>query len=256
MNNALFCKSFTFKTISFSGCRHTDNSRGTECHFFARMLKGKGRIVTLDKKEMTVCAGDVFYLPMGLKYHSYWSGDGGDDNGVIWESYRFTLLPTRSAKNYKMQKIRVNCEDKEILDRLSKDKEVSPYSVAQLYLFWSHVLPSLSEDISDPKDILMEKAKEYISENPDFKVPELARHCGMSESGLYAFFKSRAGITPIEMKNKMKVEEAVSLLCSTDLSVEEISERLGFGTAAYFRNIVKRYTGKTPMKIRKEEEFI
>lgn len=254
MNNTLLYNSYTFKTISFTGHRHNDNSKGIECHFLARMLSGSGRIVTLDKEEMELRAGDVFYLPMGLKYHSYWSSDG--ETPVAWESYRFTAIPTKSSKTYKMQKVDAEGDVLKLLDLLAADKSISPYSVGTLYIFWSKILPTMEEDGSDANNSLMEKAKEYISANPDFKVPELARHCGVSESGLYAFFKKYAGITPVEMKNKMKVEEAVALLSSTDMSVEEISERLGFGTAAYFRNIVKRYTGKTPMKIRKEEEII
>ena len=58
------------------------------------------------------------------------------------------------------------------------------------------------------------------------------------------------------MKNKIKTERAVILLESTDDSVEKISEKLGFSNAAYFRKTIKRYTGMTPMKIRKNAKHI
>ena len=88
--------------------------------------------------------------------------------------------------------------------------------------------------------------------HPDFKVGDLARHCSMSESGLYAFFREYAGTTPIDMKHRMKVEQAIGLLATTDLSIEEISDRLKFSSAAYFRKIVKEQTGKTPSALRRE----
>ena len=76
----------------------------------------------------------------------------------------------------------------------------------------------------------------------------------MSESGLYAFFRNYAGSTPINLKNKIKTENAVALLESTDLSVEEISQRTGFCSAEYFRKITKQKTGKTPTEIRRERD--
>ena len=78
----------------------------------------------------------------------------------------------------------------------------------------------------------------------------------MSESGIYAFFKSYGGTTPIEVKNRILINRAVDLLTTTDLSVEEICSRVGFCNAAYFRKQLRRVTGKTPHEIRRESERI
>ena len=85
---------------------------------------------------------------------------------------------------------------------------------------------------------------------------ELARHCNMSESGIYAFFKKHMQDTPIGVKNRIKARRAVTMLETTNLSVEEISESLGFSSSAYFRKKIKEITGKTPQKIRKEARMI
>jgi AraC family transcriptional regulator of arabinose operon len=78
----------------------------------------------------------------------------------------------------------------------------------------------------------------------------------MSESGLYTLFRENFKTTPIGLKNQTKVEKAVKQLELTSMSVEEISDSLGFPNTAYFRKIVKRYTGKTPSVIRKEFKHI
>ena len=75
MDNINFCNSFKFQTITHRTPRHTDNSGGIDLYFFAEMKSGEGRIVPLSGGEITVGAGDIFYLPRGLKYHSYWSPD-------------------------------------------------------------------------------------------------------------------------------------------------------------------------------------
>ena len=54
---------------------------------------------------------------------------------------------------------------------------------------------------------------------------------------------------------------ALSSSVTTDITairkqIEEISDKLGFPNTAYFRKIVKRYTGKTPSAIRKEFKHI
>ena len=252
MNDIFFYNSFSFRTLILKQYHHTDNSSGIPCHFIARMRSGSARFVTLDGEEMTVVRGDTFYLPMGLKYHSYWTPDGSDEPSAEWESYGFKTFPHPVKTHYKMQRLSPDAESASYLDQIYESKAVSPSSVGWLYLFLGKLLPQMEEKNPDPQAQLLAKAKRYIAERDDFKVSELARHCSMSESGLYAFFRSYAHTTPIDMKHQLKVEQAVQLLSSTDLSIEEISARLKFSSSAYFRKIVKEQTGKTPSTLRRE----
>ena len=249
MNNILFYKSFLFRLLSFKHEKHSDNSMGIDCHFLARMRKGHARLVSDRQEEMLLEAGDVFYLPMGLRYHSYWFPI---DGAVEWESYLFTYFPCSTGAEYAMQKLSLDKDTLSLLDRLSEDMTVNASTVGLLYEVLGRLLPTMREMQTDPQQELLAKAKEYISTHTHFQISDLARHCGISESGLYAFFRSYAHTTPIEVKNTLLVEKAVLLLTSTDLSVEEISERVGIQTTAYFRKLVKEKTGKTPTQIRKD----
>jgi len=250
MNHISFCDSFKFRICSLKGFRHNDNSNGIEYHFIARMIKGTGRIVTNRGEEIDFIKGDIFYLPRGLKYDSYWTPD--ESHSVEWESYGFEELPSPDGKTYAMQKLSPSPEAVRCLDKMQEDMTVSASSIGYLYLFLGHILPTMTESGKDPDAMLFETAKKYISQNLDFKVAELARFCNMSESGLYAFFRRYANTSPIQLKNLIKVENAAALLETTDLSVEEISERAGFCSAEYFRKIMKQQTGKTPTEIRRE----
>jgi AraC-like DNA-binding protein len=253
MDNIRFYNSFAFRVFSRNRSHHTDNSAGIDCHFIARMRRGTCKIVTLDGEELHLEAGDVFYLPLGLRYHSYWMPNGANTPTVEWESYRFDFFPCKSGKNYVMQKLHPNTDAMRFWDMIDPSLGVNTSSVGLLYAFLGEVFPTMKQTESDPQKELFSKAKHYIHQNPQFKVPELARHCGMSESGLYAFFRSYANTSPIELKNSIQVQKAVSLLGSTDLSVEEISDRVGFRSVAYFRKILRARTGKTPSEIRHEE---
>ena len=84
-----------------------------------------------------------------------------------------------------------------------------------------------------------------------FTVDELAEVCHMSTSHFYACFKNAVGMSPIEYKNSVCINRAMLRLVSEDKTIEEISEELGFESAAYFRKVFKRVTGKTPKEYRK-----
>ncbi|MBQ9113185.1 MAG: helix-turn-helix transcriptional regulator [Clostridia bacterium] len=252
MDNTLFYNSFGFLLLSFKSFKHTNNSAGIKCHFIGRLRKGSGLIVTESGKKMHLCAGDVFYMPLGLRYNSYWSPDASADHTVEWESYRFEYFPSDSQKTYDLQIVRPDPSAEAILDRIASDMTVSVSSVGLFYCFLGSIMAQMETASPDPKDALLSRAEEYIKNHTPLRVPELARHCGMSESGLYAFFRTHARSTPIDMKNKIQAEKAVTLLRTTDASVEEISDRVGFQSVAYFRRIIKEQTGKTPSQIRKE----
>lgn len=253
MDGTLFYNSFQFTQYIYKNSQHTDNSDGIKDHFVARICEGSARIVTQAGEVLTVEKGEVFYLPAGLRYRSYWYSEKG--GRVLFESYRFSAFPCDPEKRYAMQKLSVGAETLGYLDKLAEDKTVSATSVGYLYLFLGGALPNMEEVDVSPQDKLLGIAKQYMTEMPNMRVSELARRCGMSESGLYAFFKKYAHVTPIEMKNRIQIEKAVALLLSTDLTIEEISGRVGYGSVAYFRKIFIEQTGKTPSGIRNDRKF-
>lgn len=256
MEHTLFYKTFTFQTVSLKACRHSDNSAGIACHFLAKMRCGSGVIRSLSGEELHLTAGDIFYLPIGLRYHSFWSVSEDERHTVKWDSFGFVHLPDPTQRRYKMQKIAASPKAEAFLDALKREQTVSASSVGYLYLFFGEVLPCLKEEVEDSRALLWHRAMTHIREGADLTVPALARACGVSESGLYALFREYAHTTPVQMKHKLKAEQAVLLLRYTDRSVEDISVSLGFCSSAYFRKIIKAHTGKTPTTLRREKTVI
>ena len=254
MDNISFYKSFGFSRIAIKAYHHTDNSKGISNHFLARMIEGRAEIVTEEGERMLLCAGDVFYLPQGLKYHSYWYPDEAL-GAVTWDSFRFSVFPSRNENSFRMKKLLADGKVYEMFDRIS-GRDTDACAVGDFYQLLGTLMPQMEECSTDVRRLTVIRAKEYIAEHPDFKVPELAKHCGVSESGLYVLFRKHEGITPIEMKNRIKIEEAERLLKETDLSVEEISQRLGFCNAGYFRKIFKRLLGVAPRDVKRLGELI
>jgi transcriptional regulator GlxA family with amidase domain len=64
-------------------------------------------------------------------------------------------------------------------------------------------------------------------------------------------FAAATGLTPIEYVQRLRVEDAKRRLERTDASVDEISWRVGYEDAAFFRRLFKRTTGMAPGAYRK-----
>lgn len=242
---------FRFRLLSFSTPKYTDNSHGIVTHFFGRLRKGSGTLRALSGEILCLTAGDLFYVPIGLRYCSDWRVDS--DGHLEWESYSFPAFPSASEKQYTLQKFKVSKDAEGFLDHIAKEGDSSANAMGYFFLFMNEALSVMIEKNPDRRELTVEQARNYIATHPDFKVADLARFCSMSESALFSLFQKQ-GITPIELKHKILIEKAVTLLSSTDLSVTEISDRLGFSDPGYFRKIVRRHTGKTPKQIRREHQ--
>ena len=99
----------------------------------------------------------------------------------------------------------------------------------------------------------LERAESFIVENLDkpLSIEMITKSIGVSKSVLYREFHERHNCTVNEYVNRRRVEKSIELLLNTDLSVEEISQRVGFGSAAYFTVNFKREKGIAPLKFRK-----
>jgi AraC family transcriptional activator FtrA len=92
-------------------------------------------------------------------------------------------------------------------------------------------------------------AAERLSEPLD--VAAMARHAAVSPRTFARRFREETGTTPLQWLLSQRVVEARRLLEETDLSVEAIAWRAGFGTAASLRDHFRRATSTTPTAYRR-----
>lgn len=111
-------------------------------------------------------------------------------------------------------------------------------------------LPDLNDDTS-----VVYPAVLYLDNHvrDDVPVPALAKMCLLSESTFRKEFKAYTGMTPIQYRTHIKISKAQQLLRSTtEISVREIAESLGFLDNTYFYKMFTKITGKTPNQYRKQ----
>jgi AraC-like DNA-binding protein len=85
-----------------------------------------------------------------------------------------------------------------------------------------------------------------------FSLPEMARHCGTSESTLLRAFRKETGSTPAEYQRQRRLDEAHLLLVSGRFSVGEVAQKVGYGNLAAFTVAFGRKFGHPPSEARSD----
>lgn len=97
----------------------------------------------------------------------------------------------------------------------------------------------------------------YLDENLNrtVKQGELVKLSSMSATKLKALFKQFTGRTLTAYILEKKADKAAHLLSDTSLSIEDISERVGFDTPTGFATSFRKQTGLSPTEYRKRMAF-
>jgi transcriptional regulator GlxA family with amidase domain len=80
----------------------------------------------------------------------------------------------------------------------------------------------------------------------DLSVPSLAARAAMSERNFARSFRNETGETPARFIDRTRLEAARRLLTGSDLSVEIVAERCGFGSAERMRRSFQRQVRVSP----------
>lgn len=247
MNSVLSYDAFRFVEFNLNKYHYTDNRGGSPHHYIALMKKGRSRLVS-QAKTIEINEGDVFYIPFALPYQSYWYGN----SEISFISLGFHLFPETTDKNYRLQKIECDDSLKEKIKSITLNKPVNSCGLYKFYGVLNELLPIMETEDLTRNEQIFKKAKRFITHNTDCNAQAIAKHCNVSESTLYLAFKTVANKTPNEVKNEILCDKAIFLLSTTDKSVQEISDALGFSSTSYFRKTLKTYVKLTPREIRKK----
>lgn len=88
----------------------------------------------------------------------------------------------------------------------------------------------------------------HYSETTNIK--DMAKLIGFSESHFMRFFKEAFGVSFVTYLNDYRLSMAARMLLSTEESVLEISQQVGFENLSHFNRQFKRKYGKTPREYR------
>ena len=85
-------------------------------------------------------------------------------------------------------------------------------------------------------------------------IEAIAKHFNMSNRNLVRRFKLATNEAPSHYLQKLRVERSKHYLQSSDKSIEEICESVGYQDTQYFRTLFKRLCGMTPSQYRSSKK--
>jgi len=95
--------------------------------------------------------------------------------------------------------------------------------------------------------------EENIS-NEQFGVSELASRIGMSRSNLLRKIKKSTNLSVSQFISQVRLKNAMEMLKEEDLTVSEVSYRVGFSSTSYFIKCFREHYGYPPGEVGKREE--
>lgn len=125
-----------------------------------------------------------------------------------------------------------------------------------VHLFRHHLLVRRNLDVEFSRfgfvDRRLRRAIEFIHTHFDGEVrlADMARAAFMSAFHFARLFKRVMGMTPHAYLTGVRLEQAARLLATTDLSMLEISLRVGYASPSHFAKAFKTWTGLTPREYR------
>ena len=115
--------------------------------------------------------------------------------------------------------------------------------------------PGLAQELDKVKATgpRFRKCLTYIEENlsAELEVRALAKFVGMSRNAFTRAFKAATGATPRAYLNSELNERACRMVVTSDMSIREIGEKLGFSDEYYFNRFFRKMNGTPPLRFRK-----
>lgn len=223
------------------------------------MLLNGCKVTYTDKNGEIFMAhsGDIVYTPMGSEYRVQLSDFQDAKSHTIGINF---LLYDEQGED-------VVLSDRIQIFRVSQDKMLpllfrnvlhndTPNQFVQNRILLMEILCALAtEDSEKSMPGYITKALRYLSEHVEQNptVAELADLCHISEVYFRKQFKAYVGVSPCEYRNALRLSRAKSYLEYGEISVQEISDMLGYSSVSHFIKEFRQRYACSPLKYRKRK---
>ena len=216
-----------------------------------RMQIGNGPVLSLP-------ASSAAWIPFGYK-HCYFTASGGQ-----WEFYWLHLLDSPALMlsqlfpdTYQLpiSHMDIVCQEMEALLH-NREKNPRKFQIESSRRFSSlyHILLGSNHPVSNPKQgdsIVLDIIQHMEADlSRDWNLPLLSAQHYLSVPQLIRRFKTETGLTPHSYLIYLRLQAAERYLNYTSMSVEQISQQVGFASVSNFIMQFGRSYGCSPQKYR------
>ncbi len=247
MNGNEYIGFLSMRELNFENTYTTGSLQSYSKPCIGYLLRGQGKFF-YNGNTYFAEEGDLIYIAKDTKYYSVWYGDPD----IKFYSISFDFVHPYAFYNYRFQIVKGI--SRKHFDGIIENLNDRPMlALSHVYSLLDGIYPKMKTDAAPIQNGAIEKAIIHIENNyrEPIEIDELCRLCHLSRSSLFEAFKRRTGVSPINYKHNVMIQHALDMLAHTDMTVDEISQTVGFTSSNYFRTVFSRLTGKTPKEVRK-----
>ncbi|HIR89680.1 MAG TPA: AraC family transcriptional regulator [Candidatus Fimimorpha faecalis] len=231
------------------------------------ILSGKGTL-RVDNTYYNLHRGQIFLIPPDIE--TYYYSDPSDPWQYTWVSFTgtkaaFYLEKAGLSASSPIRDCYIKPEEfLAITEKILTYHELTIsnelFRTAWLYEILALLVYSQDKKLREDHypvqynyspEVYVNAAVEYIHHNySNVCVSEIANYIGISRSYLTHIFKQKLQVSPQKYLLTYRLEQASHLLRSTNLSIQEVSEKVGYTNPLTFSKIFKNVYGLSPKNYR------
>lgn len=124
-----------------------------------------------------------------------------------------------------------------------------PALCGELYKILALICQKQKRRITRDKYACIRSGIQMLEQDSDLSLSEIAAKCGVSDCYFRRLFRQYSGESPIEFRQRMRIERAKQLLLSDEqYTVSQVAQELGFSDVYHFSKTFKKYCGQSPKR--------
>jgi len=226
-------------------------------------IEGEG-VIEIDSKQFRLLSNQFIIIPANTTHcyfadlvnpwSIYWLHFNGHDRALFSDLYR-----TKDDSSITLTPVMVHSIVSQFNDLYQiLIRGYSNHLMIHLSSKLRHLLTSLSLDEGQVNgkrlinynyiDICIHEMKENIHQQ--LTLDHLAKKVALSKNYLVFLFHEKTGYSPVNYFIHLKIQLACHYLDTSDLSIKEISQKVGYQDAYYFSRIFKKIMQQSPKQYR------
>ncbi len=243
---------------STKNLKFTSNNTVGRLDYYLLYIKEGSLTLYLPQEQKHIDEGKFIIIPPHTPYKYSNNGKGKID--YLWVHFTGSAVEKRLAEYgiEKFPKINVTAPSETVLTRFQSIFDACAkqdgFRQREISVLFERLLISLARRINGANTARgMYSSISYVMTHygQKIKVSDLAKSENLSVSRFCAVFKAQMGISAVEFITKTRLSAACELLLSTDYSITEIANTVGFSDSHFFSKTFTKKLGVTPSDYRK-----
>ena len=233
---------------------------GREDYLLFYVASGK-ELFYLDRQIIATEGSFIIYKPYETQHHIFIDKEIGEFYYVHFNANsEFDLFGLESSNIYNTSP---SAEIQDLFEDIISELQMKQYAyekmcASKLFNIISLLIRRTERETKlQPKYfdkiyyVIQSMNKEY---NNGLNLNQYAQMCNLSKFHFLRVFREITGISPIEYRNRIRIDHAKEMLLYTNKPINEIGRSVGYSSDTYFCDAFKSAVGVSPIQYRRSNE--